>query len=77
MHIHYLTYASIKIMQFKDINHSTCKNQFQAISILILSNIHDHAYARIMTCINISYEFEHINHGDISISSYVSLKINQ
>ena len=54
MHIHYLTYASIKIMQFKHINHLTRKNQHQAVSILILSNIHDHAYARIITCINIS-----------------------
>ena len=77
MHIYYLTYASVKIIQFKHINHSICKNQLQAISILILLNIHDHAYAHITLSINISQEFKHINHGDISISKYVSLKINQ
>ena len=57
--------------------HLTCKNQFQEISILILLNIHDHAYAHITLSINISQEFKYINHGDISISKYVSLKINQ
>ena len=34
----------------------------------LLSNIHDHAYAHITTCINISQEFKHINQEDISIS---------
>ena len=77
MHIHYLTYVSIKIMQFKHINHLTCKNQLQEISILILLNIHDDVYAHITLSINISQEFKHINHGDIFISKYVSLKINQ
>ena len=33
-----------------------------------LANIHDNAYAHITTCINISQEFKHINHGDIFIS---------
>ena len=72
-----MTYASIKIMQFKHINHLTCKNQLQKISILILLSIHDHAYAHITLSIHISQELKHINHGDISISKYVSLKINQ
>ena len=75
--MHYLTYASIRIMQFKHINHLTCKNQLQEISILILLNIHDHVYAHITLSINISQEFKHINHRDIFISKYVSLKINQ
>ena len=66
MHTHYLTYAFIKIKQFKHINHLTCKNQLQEISILILLNIH--ACAHITLSINISQEFKHINHGDISIS---------
>ena len=64
-------------MQFKHINHLTCKNQLQEISILKLLNIHDHTYAHITLSINISQEFKHINHGDISISKYVSFKINQ
>ena len=33
-----------------------------------LSNIHNHAYAHITTCLNISQEFKHINHRDIFIS---------
>ena len=34
----------------------------------LLSNIHDHAYAHITTRINMSQEFKHINHRDMSIS---------
>ena len=64
-------------MQFKHINHLTCKNQLQEISILIILNIHDHAYSHITLSINISQEFKHMNHEDIFISKYVSLKINQ
>ena len=64
---HESLYASPKSMH----KNNLVMQAYIAISqsmISSFSNIHDHAYAHITTCINISQEFKHINHGDISIS---------